>query len=304
MSSSAPTPLLARHLELARQVCERALLGADLAAVAGTAADSLPAGLDAEAAQAVVLRVKAERGLPATDIRVERRALITAALRALPRIPAIAVAEGVKRLYCQEFGWFAAPRQQDPPRLRAGQYQFLAAWRLTQLSRFPAGQLHWELSGLPRSWLWHLRPRDLARTLLCVAKMGGSRPTIEAHTNRGRNYPYMLFEEEERKSQYLMAESLKLQPEVRGLVGRSWMFSPETFEMYPHLAWVPRPILDYGGLIVPMIKVQPDPGILENNAERARLVREGKFRPRVSLAVWPRAGILAWARAHPEFASD
>lgn len=99
-----------------------------------------------------------------------------------------------------------------------------------------------------------------------------------------------------------MAQSLALHPEVKGILTESWLHSPETFRISPHLAWLNRPFLNHGGLVVEIGTASEASGVFTGSRERKRLYDEGKFRPTTAMAIWPRAAVLDWAMSHPELA--
>ena len=123
------------------------------------------------------------------------------------------------------------------------------------------------------------------------------------HLNANRRNRW-LTEGESNRSYYRMAQSMRLQPEIKGLVASSWLRSPATLKVSPQLAWMNRTVLDHGGLVVTMGPADPGCGVLERSPERQRLYEAGLFQPTIGLAVWPRQAMLDWADAHPELAQQ
>jgi hypothetical protein len=93
-----------------------------------------------------------------------------------------------------------------------------------------------------------------------------------------------------------------LHPEVRGLATESWLHSPETFRVSPHLAWLNRPFEEHGGIVIVLGAASESSGVFTGSAVRRRLYDEGQFHPTTALVIWPRAAMLRWAASHPEFA--
>jgi hypothetical protein len=179
--------------------------------------------------------------------------------------------------------------------------RFVALCKIATGRRFPAGQFDWERSGLPRSWLGRIRPMSaLTRVLsLVTVQWRGFGPVFFVHlavTYRVR----ALLEREALKSYYRMAQSMALQPEVRGLLASSWLHSPDTFAVSPHLAWLNQVFVENGAVVATMGPAEPDCGALVQNVERERAFAEGRFKPTLGLILWPRREMLAWAAAHPE----
>jgi hypothetical protein len=241
----------------------------------------------------------ARNAIACVDGSVERLLLLRAALQALPRIPSLPVSDDVKRLFCEGFEYVAAP----PPGavFDASRASFVAMAKLVTLRRFPAGQFHWEMSGLPRSWLLKVTGRDRVRLLYWLAaRLKGRTPVFFLHLNAQRRNRYLLTEREADKSYFRMAQSIALQPGVKGLVASSWLNSPDTFAVSPHLGWMNRTFLDNGALVVTMGPADPNSGVLARSPERKQAYQAGTFRPTVGLVIWPRDAMLAWAAAHPE----
>jgi hypothetical protein len=231
----------------------------------------------------------------------ERLLIMREQLKALPRLASLPVSDDVKRLFCEECQYVAAP-----PRgavFDAVRGSFVALCEVATLRRFPAGQLHWNVSGLPRSWLLKVRGRARLTLLAWVAtRLRGFRPVFFPHLNAHRKSRWVLTEQESNRSYYRMAQSMMHQPDVKGLVASSWLHSPDTFAVSPHLSWMNQTFLDNGGLVVIMGPADPDCGVLSRSPERKKLYEAGLFKPTTGLILWPRRDMLAWAVRHPELA--
>lgn len=271
------------------------------------------AGVDAAAGQRFVRDIAEPRGRVRTDLlalragsglldgSIERLLLLRVALQALPRVPSLPVSDDVKRLFCEGFQYAATPPRDAV--FDAARPSFAALCNLVMLRRFPAGQFHWEMSGLPRSWLLKVTGRERLRLLFWLAaRLKGRAPVFFIHLNAQRRNRYLLTEREADKSYFRMAQSMALQPEVKGLVASSWLNSPDTFAVSPHLGWMNRTFLANGALVVTMGPADPDSGVLARSPERRQAYDAGTFRPTTGLVIWPRAAMLAWAAAHPELA--
>lgn len=274
------------------------------------------AGVDAERADRLVQAVVEDLGTRApilalrTEIAascggrtaesLERLLLIRAATRRLPALVTLPVSDDVKRLTLEAFDDIACPHGAAAFDVERG--SFVALAKLTTLRRFPAGQFHWERSGIPRSWLLKVKGRErLALVSLIVRALHGLKPVFFIHLNAHRKNRFILTERESDRSYFRMAQSMALQPDVRALVASSWLNSPDTFAVSPHLAWMNRTPVDHGALEVTMGPASPDCGVLARSPERKRAYEAGTFKPTVGLVVWPRPNMLEWAAAHPEF---
>jgi hypothetical protein len=227
----------------------------------------------------------------------ERFVVTVAACRSIAQLDSVPVSATVKRLCCEAFRRFADPAT----RLDASANRFIAVCKTATLRRFPAGQFDWEPSGLQRSWIPRIRPIGaLARVIRQVAAWRGFGPAFFVHLGlSGRNYA--LFEREANRSYYHMARSLELQPHMKGLLASSWLHSPDTFSVSPHLAWLNGVFQENGAIIATMGAARSDCGVLHRSPERQRAYEEGRFQPTLGLVVWPRAQMIQWADRHPEF---
>lgn len=228
---------------------------------------------------------------------VERFVLAHATLRLLDRLDDVQVTPAVKRLTVTGLLRFAD--QQSTLTLHRN--RFVALCKIATARRFPAGQFDWEPSGLPRSWVPRVRPLPaLARLLAIVAlRWRGFRPAFFTHVPV--TFPvYALLEREALKAYYRMARSMALQPEVKGLIASSWLHSPDTFVVSPHLAWLNRVFTDNGAVEATIGPADPDCGVLTRNNDRQRAFANGNFTPTIGLVIWPRREMLQWADRHPE----
>jgi hypothetical protein len=227
----------------------------------------------------------------------ERFVLAHAVLRSAEKLESATVAPAVKRLAWSGLQRFA----DDRTALDLSDNRFVALCKIATVRRFPAGQFDWEPSGLPRSWVGRIRPLPaLVRVLSMVTlEWRAFRPAFFIHL--AVTYPVRaLLEREALKSYYRMARSMALQPDVHGVIASSWLHSPDTFAISPHLAWLNKVFAENGALIATMGPAEPDCGVLAQSVERQRAFAEGRFKPTLGLIVWPRRNVLAWAAAHPE----
>jgi hypothetical protein len=244
------------------------------------------------------LKADLERdGLDLAEARFERYVLTAAALRSIDRLAEVPVSASVKAL-CRDV-YVKLPRRR--PRLDLMHHSFVELSKVATLRRFPAGQFDWEPSGLPRSWLPKIRPIGaLCRTLQLIAlRARRFGPAFCLHTGvAGKNY--MLLEREAERSYYRMAHSIALQPRMIGLITSSWLFSPDTCAISPHLAWLCRIFREHGAVLATMGPADPSSGVLHRSPERTRAYEEGRLKPTVGLVIWPRDEMLAWARTRPD----
>jgi hypothetical protein len=265
----------------------------------------LPSLRDAGPALTRLARLKqslAESGLPVGDGAFERFLVVSAAAEATGRVDTLPVDSRVKELLLRNFDMYAAGSVREPFDLACA--SFVAMGRIATLSRFPAGQLDWVVSGIPRSWLFRARRHAVPRFVRSLADLRGFGPAFFSHLNPNRRNQTVLLERESLRSYHRMARSMELQPWIRGFVTASWLHSPDTAAVSPHLAWLNDVFLQNGGFVVPLGKVDVDCGVLHRSPERQRAYDEGRFTPTEGLVIWPRRSMLAWAQGHGELRDD
>jgi hypothetical protein len=232
----------------------------------------------------------------------ERAVLLRAMRFSAQRLATCPVDASVKRLYEEELRAVESPTPATMGRFDLGKNIFVALAKIATLRRFPAGQMTWEVSGIPRSWLPKVPLHAMPRVARYLLKLGGLRPAFVPHLNATRKDRAALLERETNRSWYRMAQSMKLQPQIRGLVASSWLHSPDTMRVSPHLAAFSRALLDNGALLIRHHTADLDCGVFHRSPERKKMYDDGEFVPTHGLVIWPRTEMLAWAEAHPELA--
>ena len=66
------------------------------------------------------------------------------------------------------------------------------------------------------------------------------------------------------------------QPEIRGLITASWLHSPDTLAVSPHLAWLNTVFLENGGHVLPLGPADLDSGVLHRSPERQQAYEAGR----------------------------
>lgn len=243
-------------------------------------------------------------GYPVGGGAFERFLIVAAAVDAVDRLAALPVDERVQDLFCQNFQMYAAPDRLPEP-FDLARASFVAMGRIATLSRFPAGQLDWEVSGIPRSWLLKVPRRSVPRLVSSILfELRGFQPAFFSHINPNRRNQGILLERESLRSYHRMARSMERQPGIRGLITASWLHSPDTFAVSPHLAWLNRVFVENGGHVLSLGPADIDSGVLHRSPERQQAYDAGTFTPTEALVIWPRAAILAWAAGHEELRDE
>ena len=225
----------------------------------------------------------------------ERALLNYAALETSPRIAGLQVHESVKNLQQSEFKYYTNTAAGDS--LEIGSYLFVTGCKVISLRRFVAGPMDWEISGFPRSWLFKVRFTDLTRALGFLSiRIGGFQPMFFMHVARRPKNRGLLVEKEVLRSYYRMARSLELQKSIRGIMAAAWFHDPAAVVANPHLAWLNRPYLEEGGMIVNIGPAEATAGFMEYNTKRKDDFESGNLRYRIGVALWPRDAAIDWAR--------
>jgi hypothetical protein len=247
----------------------------------------------------------ARAGYPVEHGAFERFLIVAAACDALGRLADLPLDDRVKDLFCRNFQMYAAAPDKLPEPFDVSVASFITMARIATLSRFPAGQLDWEISGIPRSWLFKTPLGALPRLVSSIVlELGGLQPAFFTHLNPNRRNQHILLERESLRSYHRMAGSMERQPEIKGLITASWLYSPDTFKVSPHLAWLNIVFLENGGHVLPLGPADPECGVLHRSPERQQAYEAGTFKPTEALVIWPRAAMLAWAAGYQERGDD
>src|SRR3954465_314551 len=234
---------------------------------------------------------------------VETFLLLHTACRNRAALLRLGMGDGVLRCLADELRFLAAPTPPDRAQLLAASHGFISMAKVVTMRRFPAGQLQFEPSAIPISWILRHEPRKMARLAMFLGRhLRGRGPVFFHHLAWRRKNRFMLVEKEQNRSYHRIAQSLALKPNIKALVTESWLHSPETLRVSPHLAWLNKPFVECGGMIVELGDASEANGVFTGSAERRRLYEEGRFRPTTAMVIWPRSAMLDWAANHTEFA--
>jgi hypothetical protein len=228
---------------------------------------------------------------------LSRILLAGVALENLKRLEGLPLETSVKSMLCDYCKFFVSPAPGEMQLFDPKQHSFSSLAKIALLERFPAGQFDWEITGFPRSWLLKIPPFSLPKVAYFLAReLKGFAPCIMPHVAYRRLNPLTR---ECEKSWYRMAISVEQQPEIRGFVGCSWIFSPDTFKVSPHLFLLVKPCQESGGLVMRRGKVHGT-GFMAGSETRRKLYESGEFKPTMGLMLWTRDQMIQWAHSHPE----
>jgi hypothetical protein len=240
-------------------------------------------------------------GLAAEGEYFERFALYTAGCHSIRQIDSLPLDLSIRKLWHEELAWMIRPHAPGAA-LTLGTQGFEIAAKTATLRRFPAGPLDWEVSGIPRSWVPKTGLRAPALVSFVLRELGGFSPLFFLHMARKPRNRSLIMEREVMKMYYRIVQSMRLQPEIRGIMTAGWFNDSKAISENPHLEWVNRPYLNYGGFRAPMELADEACGVAEGNAERKRRLDAGDLGYRICLVIWPRKKALAWADENPQLA--
>ena len=225
--------------------------------------------------------------------------LVHNSLRSLDQLESLPIDDSVKLLMCAEYQHFASPDADWLHRLNPAEYSYRAFTGMSLLKRFPAGLMDWEESGFPRRWFAKVPRKDVLPALrYLVFRMGGLRPLWFPHIAFLRGKVQMIREREWEASILLIAKSMKLQPQIRGILTGSWFYCPSTHRVSPHLSWTPRIFLENGAFMTNIGPADLKAGFLEGAKGRQELYESGQYWPTETILLWPRKNILQWLENH------
>jgi hypothetical protein len=259
-----------------------------------TAWDLLGAVNEDETSIAPLISLKAEAGIQGDHL--ERLLLWHAGQRALRRL-SLRIAESVRIRLEQDLRQLHMLSS-----VEAGSYGFVRAAKLATLRRFPAGPMEWEVSGIPRSYFLHAKfPSNLRFLSFVLFRLRAVAPCFFLHVappprNRAFSVPREVL-----RCYHRIIRSMELQPHIRGLLAHAWFHDPAAIRDNPQLEVLSRPYLDGGGLITLLKPAPPSSGVTVGSAKRRSDYEAGTIQYHYGFAVWPRAGALRWADAHPEY---
>ena len=177
--------------------------------------------------------------------------------------------------------------------LTASGIRFRELAKLATGRRFCAGLFDWDECGVRRSWLLKIPPKDWATFGRLFMAAGGFGPMMCPHLNPRRG-SRRLEEPDISRSYAVLAESLARRPDLRGFLAASWLWSPDTHRVSPHLSALSRPIVEIGGAVTVIGPAADDSGVFDCSTTRRRLCDERRFTPTMGFIIWPREAMLKW----------
>ncbi len=158
---------------------------------------------------------------------------------------------------------------------------------------FPAGERVVEpCSVIQRSLLYRSGARQALSFARTCLRAGGTRPVFRLHVHV-LEAPH-LNPASWRHSCINLAEMLRINPGVKGIVGASWFYDPDLPAVSPHLAFI-NDLLRIGGASWFLSHEEGgDSGAFARSENRRTAFEAGQYTPRCYSVFWPRGNALAW----------
>lgn len=213
------------------------------------------------------------------------------------RCAARAITPRVRALFIRYFesiiGWLARPRKNY---YRHQVDAFAKDFAVCRMKLWPCGaELVDECSGVPRKVVFG---NGIGQTLsglpFLMAKAGGFSPFFEIHADRrfisdfGRAGYDDLY--------LTIADLLRVNPDVKGLMGSSWWHDPALASISPDLWFLTEVPLEGGARLMRAgTNKTASRDAMRFSTRRTSLHENGDYNPQVYMFVWPRAELLKWA---------
>jgi hypothetical protein len=178
---------------------------------------------------------------------------------------------------------------------------------LCTLRLIPAGVEKVHASRLPRRVFLTSGPRGGLEAIRFVLSHRGISPYYEMHLHSQDLPALRCFTPEGWFKFYMrVAELLRRNPRMKGVVGSAWFFDPALASISPHLVYLRTMVTDNGGHLFclgPSEEGGSRDATSTSNTRR-RLYEKGEYEPMCYLVVWARDNIIAWADSASELDFD
>jgi hypothetical protein len=169
---------------------------------------------------------------------------------------------------------------------------------ICMLRIIPAGMQIVNLFRLPGALFYKSSLRQWLAWVRLVIQMGGISPFYEMHAHAADTKSMLEYSPAGYVQLFRrVAELLRRNPEVKGVVETGWLCDPALEEISPELSYVRAVVVENGGRIF-LAGPCSAAGIHDAtvfSSTRKRLYEEGKYLPKEYALVWPRKELLAWA---------
>lgn len=178
--------------------------------------------------------------------------------------------------------------------------KFLKDLGICSLRLIPAGAQKLNLAPLPLEFLFRNGASQFLKGLMYVLfELKGFTPLYNMHTDSHDTQLMSEFNPEGWQNYYIRAaELIKLNPEVKGVFGRTWFVDPQLEKISPKLCYVRHMLGRNGGRF---FYLGPCTSGIEDavykSPTRKKLYEDGKYTPRDYLGVWSGRSLIRWAES-------
>ena len=177
-------------------------------------------------------------------------------------------------------------------------YYFCMDISICSLRMFPIGGRKYHLSRFPlRKFLNKGGRQLLAVMLFLIFETGGKKPFLRVHYDThdpsfmdGFTLEGLIY------SNRILADVMKMNPEIKGKISTSWISDPQIERISPRLAYIRYFDIANGAkyfYLGPSDKAAKD--ATKKSSTRRQLYSEGKYVPADYLEAWSRRSLLKWA---------
>lgn len=185
--------------------------------------------------------------------------------------------------------------------------KFFKELGVCSLRLIPAGAQKISLSSLPAEFIFRNGMSQFMEGVLYVlSELKGFKPLYNMHTDS--HDPFLMSEFNEKGWRNFLiraAEMLKLNPEVRGIFGKTWFVDPQLEEISPRLCYVRKIFNQNGGRF---FYIGPSTNGIEDavykSPTRKQLYDRGKYIPKDYLGIWSRKKLIPWAERQKRLAGQ
>jgi hypothetical protein len=243
--------------------------------------------------------------LERADGAAARAAFIRSTLRALvtqctPRIDTLAVPDTMKALVRREYARIEKVLERAPDDdLDLKRHTIRCDFRIVGFGRIPAGVEHIEMGGVPRSLLWKGGAAQALRVARALGDARGASPFYSAHLTHGiKPWAFLMAYNPDTLVTWHrnVADCLRMNPRIRGLIASSWWYDPAMARVAPHLAFLREGSLAHGAILATAGSTAGSRAFaIANSPERAQLVSSGEYNPASFSVIFTRQALLRWA---------
>ena len=227
--------------------------------------------------------------------------LVNLILQAEDRLKQKKMPEDIIQLFVKNFN--SIIKRIESKHVRQGFYlfsndKFCKDFSVCRLSMIPAGQQKIHLDGIARRFLFKNGVKQFLKfSAFIFLELGGVKPLYQMHTDSYDRDLLAEFNFVGVKRFYLrVARLLKLNPEVKGVFGISWMNDLQLEEISPELWQGVGYVVDNGAKLFNLGSSESAiSGATYVSIKRKQLYEDGKYIPTNYLLVWSRNKLLAWA---------